>query len=90
MDWLLSRHMPPTFTDVTQGVGGEGSEVAPLPELRAPFAAAMSQATLLPAFVALFGVVAALFLVRFQRPQKKAPAPAALSGPSPESLDPIT
>ena len=31
--------------------------------LHEPFSAAMSQATLLPAFVALFGVVAALFLV---------------------------
>ncbi|KRE29297.1 MFS transporter [Mycobacterium sp. Soil538] len=41
----------------------EGS-VAQLPGfLHAPFAAAMSQAMLLPAFVALFGVVAALFLI---------------------------
>lgn len=31
--------------------------------LREPFAAAMSQSTLLPAFIALFGVVAALFMV---------------------------
>ena len=35
-----------------------------MPEfLREPFAAAMSQSILLPAFVALFGVIAALFLV---------------------------
>ena len=41
---------------------GEGA-LAVLPEfLHAPFAAAMSQSMLLPAFVALFGVVAALFL----------------------------
>jgi len=33
------------------------------PAVRAPFAAAMSQAMLLPAFVALLGVVAALFLL---------------------------
>jgi hypothetical protein len=33
--------------------------------LREPFAAAMSQSMLLPAFVALFGVVAALFMVGF-------------------------
>ncbi|MGD9620268.1 MAG: MFS transporter [Mycolicibacterium sp.] len=40
--------------------------VTELPEfLHAPFAAAMSQAMLLPAFVALFGVVIALFLVGF-------------------------
>ncbi len=48
-----------------------GAEVEPtaglqLPEfLRDPFAAAMSQSVLLPAFVALFGIVAALFLVGF-------------------------
>lgn len=37
-----------------------------LPEfLREPFSVAMSQSTLLPAFVALFGVAAALFLVGF-------------------------
>ncbi len=33
--------------------------------VREPFAAAMSQSTLLPAFIALFGVLAALFLVGF-------------------------
>ncbi|MCH9736629.1 MAG: MFS transporter [Actinomycetia bacterium] len=43
----------------------EGS-VTQLPAfLRGPFAAAMSQSMLLPAFVALFGVVAALFLLGF-------------------------
>ena len=82
--------MPPTFTDITQGVGGEGSEVAPLPDLRAPFAMAMSQSVLLPAFVALVGVVSALFLVRFQRPQKTAPVLTAVSGRRRESLDPTT
>jgi EmrB/QacA subfamily drug resistance transporter len=90
MDWLLSRHMPPAFTDITSGVGGEGSEVEPLPEFRALFAAAMSQSMLLPAFVALLGVVSALLLVGFQRQQKTAPARAAVSGRRPESLDPIT
>lgn len=40
--------------------------VVQVPEfLHEPFAAAMSEATLLPAFVALFGVVAALFMVGF-------------------------
>lgn len=39
-------------------------EVTQLPDfLQEPFAAAMAQSTLLPAFVALFGVVAAIFLV---------------------------
>ena len=37
-----------------------------LPEfLREPFAAAMSQSTLLPAFIPLFGIAAALFMVGF-------------------------
>ncbi|MDY6998357.1 MAG: DHA2 family efflux MFS transporter permease subunit, partial [Actinomycetota bacterium] len=44
---------------------GEGSATL-LPEfLHEPFAAAMSQAMLLPAFVALFGVLGAVFLVGF-------------------------
>ncbi|MBN9634836.1 MAG: hypothetical protein J0H22_06325, partial [Actinobacteria bacterium] len=41
---------------------GEGAPVTLPPFLREPFATAMSQSLLLPAFVALFGVVAALFL----------------------------
>ena len=54
---------------------GEGA-AAQLPEfLHAPFAAAMSQAMLLPAFVALFGVVAALFLLGFVR-TRVTPPPA--------------
>ncbi|OMC33574.1 MFS transporter [Mycobacterium sp. GA-1841] len=45
---------------------GEGAATR-LPEfLHAPFSAAMSQSMLLPAFVALFGVVAALFLLGFE------------------------
>ncbi|MGE2836339.1 MFS transporter [Mycobacterium sp. SMC-4] len=40
--------------------------VGPLPDfLHEPFAAAMSQAMLLPAFVALFGVIAAIFFLGF-------------------------
>lgn len=39
------------------------ASIAQLPEfLQVPFAAALSQALLLPAFVALFGIIAALFL----------------------------
>jgi EmrB/QacA subfamily drug resistance transporter len=49
--------------------GGSTSDGGPslrLPDfLRAPFAAAMSQSVLLPAFIALFGIIAALFLVGF-------------------------
>jgi len=49
----------------TQTAEGEGS-VTRLPAfLHEPFAAAMSQSLLLPAFVALFGVVAAMFLLGF-------------------------
>jgi hypothetical protein len=40
------------------------ADLAHLPQfLHAPFAAAMSQSMLLPAFVALFGVLAAIFMV---------------------------
>ncbi len=47
------------------GPSGESS-VTRLPSfLHEPFASAMSQALLLPAFIALFGVVAALFLLGF-------------------------
>ena len=57
----ISAEMPTP----TQGPRGEGS-VTSLPEfLHEPFAAAMSQSTLLPAFFALFGVIAALFLLGF-------------------------
>ncbi len=57
----ISAEMPPMLTEVP----GEGS-VARLPAfLHEPFAAAMSQSMLLPAFFALFGVVAAMFLLGF-------------------------
>lgn len=50
------------------GAGGEGS-VTGLPSvLHEPFASAMSQSLLLPAFVALLGVVAAMFLLGFASP----------------------
>jgi MFS family permease len=70
MTWQLSVHMPLTFAVVTRGEGGEAAANTALPEsLRAPFAEAMSKSMLLPAFTALFGLVGALFLVGFQRPQ---------------------
>jgi EmrB/QacA subfamily drug resistance transporter len=57
----ISVEMPPMLTEVP----GEGS-VTRLPTfLHEPFAAAMSQSMLLPAFFALFGVVAAMFLLGF-------------------------
>ncbi|MGP4054386.1 MFS transporter [Mycobacterium sp. 4D054] len=63
---------------------GEG-QVARLPEfLHAPFAAAMSQSMLLPAFVALFGVVAALFLMDLIRSVSQAAA-ESVTEPDPQS-----
>jgi len=60
----LSAEMPAA---VAAAPSGEGV-VAELPAfLHTPFAAAMSQAMLLPAFVALFGVIAALFMPGFVR-----------------------
>jgi EmrB/QacA subfamily drug resistance transporter len=56
-----------------EGPAAEGS-VTKLPSyLHEPFAAALSQALLLPAFVALFGVVAALFLRGFGERPPRAP-----------------
>ncbi len=72
----IGAEMPP------QPSGGAGGEAATLqlPEfLRDPFAAAMSQSVLLPAFIALFGIVAALFLVGF--------APSAMAGGPPQVGD---
>jgi EmrB/QacA subfamily drug resistance transporter len=57
----ISAEMPPMLTEVP----GEGSVVRLPAFLHEPFAAAMSQSMLLPAFFALFGVVAAMFLLGF-------------------------
>lgn len=58
----ISAEMPPgAATSATSASEDAGLQ---LPEfLREPFSAAMAQSMLLPAFIALFGVVAALFLV---------------------------
>jgi EmrB/QacA subfamily drug resistance transporter len=54
----------PLLPDGASGPPGGGGMALQMPAfLREPFAAAMSQSMLLPAFVALFGVVAAIFLV---------------------------
>src|ERR1700755_3512954 len=64
MTTRISAEMPLA----ADGPGGEGS-VTQLPGcLHEPFAAARSQSLLLPAFIAVFGVVAALFLLGFARP----------------------
>lgn len=66
MTTRISAEMPPMVTEAP----GEGS-VARLPAfLHEPFAAAMSQSLLLPAFFALFGVVAAIFLLGFGDPDR--------------------
>ena len=64
MTWRVNAEMPPWATAAGQG----DTDVTKLPLfLEPPFAAAMSQALLLSAFVALFGVVAAMFLLGFGR-----------------------
>ena len=61
MTWRIGDELPPQPDGAAPR--GEGA-VTQLPAfLHAPFSDAMSQSTLLPAFVALFGVVAALFLL---------------------------
>jgi hypothetical protein len=92
MGWLLIRQLPPIVTGEIVGVGGDGREVVPLPEFREEFATAMSQSILLPAAGALLGVVAALFLIGFPRPQHSSiPASAGVSsGDGEKSADPVT
>jgi EmrB/QacA subfamily drug resistance transporter len=61
----ITSKMPPMPDGETLGDEGNGT-VLQLPEfVREPFSAAMSQSMLLPAFIALFGVAAALFMVGF-------------------------
>ncbi len=58
----IGAEVPPQLSDLT----GDDDVTVALPEfLRAPFSAAMSQSVLLPAFIALFGIAAALFLVGY-------------------------
>jgi MFS family permease len=92
MGWLVIRQLPPIVTGEIVGVGGDGREVVPLPEFREEFATAMSQSILLPAAGALLGVVAALFLIGFPRPQHSSiPASAGVSsGDGEKSADPVT
>ncbi len=58
MTWRIGAEMPPYASATEDGTGLE------LPAfVREPFSAAMSQSVLLPAFIALFGIVAAIFLL---------------------------
>jgi hypothetical protein len=62
----ISSQMGPMSDGESAGPPGAEGAALQLPEfLREPFAAAMSQSMLLPAFIALFGVVAALFMLGF-------------------------
>lgn len=58
----ISAELPPLAGGAREISGGQAS--LQVPEfVRAPFSAAMSQSMLLPAFIALFGIVAVLFLL---------------------------
>ncbi|WP_425436355.1 MFS transporter [Mycobacterium terramassiliense] len=62
MTWRIGAEMP------SATAAPEDTASAQLPEfLREPFSTAMAQSVLLPAFIALFGIIAALFLVGFAR-----------------------
>jgi hypothetical protein len=78
----IGAEMPP-MSAPSRG-GHAPTRTLALPEfLREPFSAAMSQSILLPAFIALFGVIAALFLVGFT-----GSAGGGLPGRTPEYRDP--
>nr|WP_231994014.1 MFS transporter [Mycobacterium sp. 852002-50816_SCH5313054-b] len=71
MTWRIGAEMP------SAGAATEDTASPQLPEfLRAAFSTAMAQSVLLPAFIALFGIVAALFLLGFPRPAVTAWDPA--------------
>ncbi|UUO03001.1 MFS transporter [Mycolicibacterium novocastrense] len=65
MTWQVNSEMPSWASDPARG-GDAGATQLPS-FLHTPFSAAMSQALLLPAFVALFGVLAAVFLLGYAR-----------------------
>ncbi|SPM41389.1 Predicted arabinose efflux permease, MFS family [Mycobacterium numidiamassiliense] len=74
MTWRIGAEVPEASAAADGGVGLR------LPVfVREPFSAAMSQSVLLPAFIALFGIIAALFLVGF------APSPAGRASKSAKS-----
>ncbi len=72
MTTRISAEMPLA----ADGTGGQRSVTALPGFLHEPFAAAMSQSLLLSAFIALFGVVAAMFLLGFANPAAPEPRPA--------------
>jgi MFS family permease len=75
MTWRISAEMPQVST------GTDSGATLQLPAfVRQPFSAAMSESVLLPAFVALFGIVAALFLIGFA-PEVQARASRSADSP---------
>jgi hypothetical protein len=65
MAWRISARMQ------SPAPAAEDNPDVQLPEfLREPFSAAMAESVLLPAFITLFGVLAALFLVGYRPPQR--------------------
>ena len=75
----IGAEMPPRAPAAESGTALE------LPAfVREPFSAAMSQSVLLPAFVALFGIVAALFLVGFGSALTSDPRAAERAGQLPD------
>jgi EmrB/QacA subfamily drug resistance transporter len=95
MSSRIHAEMPPVLNETRSPAAGGGPDATlQLPEfLRVPFSAAMSQSMLLPAFIALFGIVAAQFMIGFRqagsRPSGDASAmnriPAKRISMSPES-----
>ena len=85
----ISAELPPR----PDGAPSAAGAVTQLPRfLHEPFSAAMSQSMLLPAFVALFGVVAAVFLVGARSPapeRRTAPAAGDMTADDPERTDVI-
>ena len=78
----IGAQMPPMSAPSRGGHPPTGASGLRMPEfLREPFSAAMSQSMLLPAFIALFGIIAALFLVGFTG---SAQTRGGLPGPTPE------
>jgi EmrB/QacA subfamily drug resistance transporter len=69
MTWRISDQLP---SSAARSPGGEAAMTILPTFLRAPFSEAMSQTMLMPAFFALFGVGAALFLLGFGNPQSSA------------------
>jgi len=76
MSSRITAEMPPAAPGAAQPGQGDVTHL-PMP-FHEPFAAAMSQSILLPAFVALFGIVAAIFLVG--GPGKPATQPNSTAG----------